>query len=76
MGPEHRLGRASVYYLQNIRVFLQRLAEEADLRDPESFARSWHILMKGSIFSATEGDQQAARRAQAMARDLIERHRQ
>ena len=31
--------------------------------------------MKGSIISAAEGDLQAAQRAQAMARDLIERHR-
>jgi hypothetical protein len=25
-------------------------------REPDSFARSWHILMKGSIVSAGEGD--------------------
>ena len=75
MGPEHRLGQASIDYLQNIRNFVQRLAEEADLNEPESFAHSWHILMKGSIISATEGDKQAAQRAKGMARDLIARHR-
>jgi AcrR family transcriptional regulator len=76
MGPGHRLGQASIDYLQHIRGFVQRLAEEADLREPESFARSWLILMKGSIISATEGDQLAARRAQEMGRDLIKRYRQ
>ena len=51
------------------------LAEEAGLRDTDSFARSWHILMKGSIISAAEGDLAAAKRAQAMAKLLIEQHR-
>lgn len=75
MGPDHRLGRASIDYLQNIRNIVQELAEEADLRDPESFARSWHILMKGSIISAVEGDRRAALRAKEMARHLITQHR-
>ena len=56
MGPAHPAGQASVRHLANIRSVVARLAEEAGLRDPESFARSWHILMKGSIVSATEGD--------------------
>jgi hypothetical protein len=54
---------------------VRRFAEEAGLRDPESFARSWHILMKGSIIAATEGDADAARRGESMARLLIEQHR-
>ena len=36
--------------------------------------RSWHILMKGSIVSAAEGDPSAAQRANAMAGRLIEDH--
>ncbi|MFH8347465.1 TetR/AcrR family transcriptional regulator [Streptomyces sp. NPDC018045] len=75
MGREHPLGRASIGYLENIRAIVRSLAEEAGLRDTEDFARSWHILMKGSIISAAEGDTEAARRAQDMARTLIERHR-
>ena len=54
---------------------IQALAEEAGLDRPEEFARSWHILMKGSIISATEGDTLASKRAQQMARWLIEHHR-
>jgi AcrR family transcriptional regulator len=75
MGPAHPVGRASVRHLETIRSVVRRLAEEAALRDPESFARSWHILMKGSIVSAAEGDAEAAQRAKSMARLLIEQHR-
>ena len=61
-------------YLENIRTVVRTLAEEAGLRDPAGFARSWHILMKGSIVQAAEGDLHAAKRAQAMARLLIEQY--
>ena len=75
MGPAHPAGQASVRHLATIRTVVGRLAEEAAFRDPASFAHSWHILMKGSIVSATEGDTQAAQRARSMARLLIEQHR-
>jgi AcrR family transcriptional regulator len=75
MGPEHRVGQASVRHLASIRSIVGRLAEEAGLRDPASFAHSWHILMKGSIVAAAEGDAEAAKRAHSMARLLIEQHR-
>jgi hypothetical protein len=75
MGPQHPVGRASVHHLENIRSIVRRLAEEADLRDPGSFAHSWHILMKGSIVAAAEGDREAAQRAKAMARLLLDHHR-
>jgi AcrR family transcriptional regulator len=75
MGPAHPAGQASVRHLASIRSVVRRLAEEAELRDPESFARSLHILMKGSIVSATEGDAEAAQRARSMAGLLIEQHR-
>jgi AcrR family transcriptional regulator len=73
--PLHPVGRASVVHLENIRTVLRKLAEEAGLREPEQFAHSFHILMKGSIVAAGEGDRDAAKRAQAMARLLIEQHR-
>jgi AcrR family transcriptional regulator len=75
MGPQHPVGRASVDHLANIRSIVRRLAEEADLRDPDSFAHSWHILMKGSIVAAAEGDREAAQRAKAMARLVLDHHR-
>jgi AcrR family transcriptional regulator len=71
----HRLGEASAAHLENIRSVVCALAEEAGLRDPPSFALSWHILMKGSIVQAGEGDREAAKRAKSIARLLIEQHR-
>jgi AcrR family transcriptional regulator len=75
VGPQHTAGGASIEHLERIRALVRRFAEEAGLQDPDAFARSWHILMKGSIIAATEGDAQAAQRAKSMARLLIEQHR-
>lgn len=75
MGPRHPLGQACLGYLSNLRMLLRDLAADAGLRNPEDFAHSWHLLMKGAIVSATEGDLLAARRAQDMGRDLIARFR-
>jgi AcrR family transcriptional regulator len=75
LGAAHPAGQASIQYLDNIRTIVRERAEAAGLVDGDTFARSWHILMKGSIIAADEGDLEAARRAQAMGRALIERHR-
>jgi len=69
------IGGASAAHLANIRSIIRKLASEARLRDADGFAHSWHILMKGSIVAAGEGDRDAARRAQAMGRLLIANHR-
>ena len=53
---------------------IRTFAEEACLRDPESFARSFHILMKGSIMAAHEGDTAAAARAREMGELLLRDH--
>ena len=76
MSADHPAGRASVLHLENIRGVVAELAAEAGLPHPGEFARSWHILMKGSIVQAAEGDVDAARRAQSLARMLIAEHRQ
>jgi AcrR family transcriptional regulator len=70
---EHRIRQASVEYLRNIRAFLGQLATEAGASDPEALAHQWHILMKGSIVAAGEGDQLAARRAREIGELLLER---
>jgi AcrR family transcriptional regulator len=75
VGPDHPAGGASVEHLEQLRAFVRHLAEEAGLRDVDSFANSWHILMQGSIVVAAEGDRQAAQRAKSMARLLIAEHR-
>ncbi len=75
LGWAHPAGQASIEYLHNIRTIVAGMATEAGLRDPAEFARSWHILMKGAIIAAAEGDTEAAQRAKAMGRLLIEQHR-
>jgi AcrR family transcriptional regulator len=66
--------RASTAYLAGIRAILEDLARQAGITDAEDFARKWHILMKGSIVAAGEGDQSAAARAQEMGRLLLVEH--
>lgn len=74
MGAGHPLGTASASHLENIRSFLRSLAAQAGIADPEAFARTWHILMKGSIVAAMEGDPEAAQRAKSLARLLLAQH--
>lgn len=69
--PDHALRRASIEYLERIRQFLARLAREAGIRDTDAFARKWHILMKGSIVSAAEGDRDAGARAREVGALLL-----
>jgi len=66
--------RASLAQLEKIRDVLRGFAADAGLRDVDNFARSFHILMKGAVVQAAEGDADAAQRAQSMARDLIDNH--
>jgi AcrR family transcriptional regulator len=69
---QHPLHRAAAEYLAHIREFLGGLATDAGIDDPEAFARQWHILMKGSIVSAGEGDREAALRARRLGSLLLE----
>ena len=68
---DHPVRVATVEHLAAIRAFLRGLAEQVGVRDPDGFARQWHILMKGSIVAAGEGDKDAALRAQAIGRLLL-----
>jgi hypothetical protein len=63
--------QASAGHLRNIRGFVSGLAADAGAGDPDALAHKWHILMKGSIVAAGEGDQVAAKRAQDMGRLLL-----
>jgi AcrR family transcriptional regulator len=69
--PIHRAGTA---YLAGIRNFLEGLAREAGIADADTFARKWHILMKGSIVAAAEGDRDAAQRAREMGQAVLGQH--
>lgn len=67
----HPIHRESRDQLARIRDFLIELATDAGVAEPDHFARQWHILMKGSIVSAGEGDTLAAKRAQEVGRLLL-----
>jgi AcrR family transcriptional regulator len=72
--PDSPVRQASIKHLANIRSFLCQLAAEAGVADPDAFARKWHILMKGSLIAAAEGDTQAAARARELGVLLLEEH--
>ena len=68
---DHVVHGAAVRHLATIRAFVRELAIGAGVPDPDGFARQWHILMKGSIVAAGEGDVDAARRAKAVGELLL-----
>jgi AcrR family transcriptional regulator len=72
--PESPVRQASIQHLANIRSYLCELAAGAGVQDPDHFARQWHLLMKGSIVSAAEGDTQAAARARELGVLLLAQH--
>jgi AcrR family transcriptional regulator len=67
----HPIRVASVEHLAAIRGHIAGFAEQAGIEDTDAFARQWHILMKGSIVSAGEGDKQAAARARELGKLLL-----
>jgi AcrR family transcriptional regulator len=64
--PKHPLRKSTEDHIRTVRDFLRQLAEEARVRDPDSFARQWQIVMMGSIIAAYAGDRDAARRAKKL----------
>jgi AcrR family transcriptional regulator len=66
--------RESVRQLSEIRGFIGGLAKDAGIDDVDGFARQWHILMKGCIVAAAEGDRLAAARARELGRLLLAHH--
>jgi AcrR family transcriptional regulator len=71
---EHPVHQAAVGHLANIRGYIESLAADAGIRDADAFARKWHILMKGSIMAAHEGDTAAAARARELGELLLKEH--
>ncbi|MGH2919706.1 MAG: TetR/AcrR family transcriptional regulator [Solirubrobacteraceae bacterium] len=66
--------QACVMHLANIRTFVCELATAAGVADPQRFAGQWHILMKGSIVAAHEGDRDAAMKARELGELLLAHH--
>ena len=62
---------AAAIHLAKIRAIVRALAVEARLAEPSAFAQVWHMLMKGSIVAACEGNKNAAREAKKAARLVL-----
>jgi len=71
---ESPVRQASVQHLANIREFIKALAAEAGIPDTDAFTRQWHILMKGSIMAAHEGDTEAGHRARELGELLLHKN--
>jgi AcrR family transcriptional regulator len=72
--PADPVRQACVTHLANIRAFVCELATAAGVEDPQRVAAQWHILMKGAIVAAHEGDRDAALAAREVGLLLLERH--
>ena len=66
--------RACIVHLLNIRAYVCELATAAGVADAQRFADQWHLLMKGSIIAAHEGDRDAAMKARELGELLLARH--
>ena len=69
----HPVRKATVKHLAAIRAYVADLAEQAGVaaEEADAFARQWHILMKGSIVAAGEGDREAGTRARELGALLL-----
>ena|SRR5690554_3706563 len=76
MGADHPLGQASIEHLSDVRASVQQMAEEANLREPEEFARGYQLLMKGAIIGAMLGDAAAGRRGRTIAETFLSQYEQ
>jgi AcrR family transcriptional regulator len=75
-GQGHPVTEASTVHLANITVFLRGLARDAGVVEADDFARTWQVLMQGSIVAAGAGDRFAARRARRMGAVLLATERE
>jgi AcrR family transcriptional regulator len=72
--PAEPAFRASVDHLATIRGIVADRAARAGVADAEGFARRWHVIMKGTIVAALEGDEDAAGSGRDLAVLLLARH--
>ncbi|HLB17794.1 MAG TPA: helix-turn-helix domain-containing protein [Gaiellaceae bacterium] len=65
----------SVAALENVHALMMRFAKDAGVRDPVGFAHQIHILMRGAIVAAVEGQLEAVDQARLLVRRLWEQER-
>lgn len=70
---ERPIRAACIAKRNNVLAFLRSLTEQAGVRDPDTVARQWQMLMTGAMVEVAGGDLEAARRARDVASALLER---
>ena len=63
---------ASIRAIDDVYAFLERLAIEANVPEPERLATQMHLLVRGAIVAATQGRAEAVEDAREAARQLVE----
>lgn len=71
--PDDPVHQACVEHLAGIRAYLCELAKGAGVPEPDRLAAQFHLLMKGAIIAAHEGDRDAAMKARELGMLLLER---
>ena len=66
------IGAACVMRLANVRAAVRGLAEQAGVRDADTFAHQWQNLMFGTFAQACGGHTEAAREARATGELLLQ----
>ena len=66
------VGRAALKAIGDLCALLERLAVEANAREPERLAQQIHLLIRGAVVAATEGRVDTVREARGAARELVE----
>lgn len=70
--PQGPVRREAAAHLAQIRAHLREMAAAAGFADLDKFTQVFHMLMKGSIVTACEGNRNAAREAKDAARILMD----
>lgn len=63
---------AATDHLANIRAMIEEFTTAAGFAQPDVLAKVWHMLMKGAIVAAGEGNPDAALQAQRAGRQLLD----
>ena len=63
---------AAITAIDDVYAFLERLAVEANVREPERLAQQLHLLVRGTIVAAAQGRPDAVQEASVLARQLVE----
>jgi AcrR family transcriptional regulator len=58
--------------IDDVYVFLERIAIQANAREPKRLAHQLHLLLRGTIVAATQGRPAAVQEAGLLARQLVE----